>query len=92
MSKNNGDGRKKIFDTESITSYSTSSKESNFELLDRPEELKHKKRILSIGISNKILNPCGNEIRIFPDEFDDHIHNNELNSYDSEHRIDKDYE
>ena len=50
IGKNNGDGRKKIFDTESVMSQSTSNSESNFKSLDRSEEIEWEKRILGIGM------------------------------------------
>jgi len=78
LNKRNEDGRKKLFETESVTSQSTGSTSSNFDSLDGYEQLKYEKGILGIRTANKTLNIRGNEIEYSSDESDDYDDNNEL--------------
>jgi len=91
LNKSNEDGRKKIFETESVTSQSNDSTLSNFDSLDGSELLKYEKRILGIKRTNKTLNICGNEIEISSDESVNYDNDNELNSYDSDYGTDAEY-
>ena len=84
LNKNNGDGRKKIFQIEPATSQSINSSESNFDSSDRSELLEYGNNILGMGL-------CGNEIESLSDGFDDYF-DDELNSYDTDNGTDEEYE
>ena len=88
LNKNNGDGRKKIFQIEPATPQSTSSSVSNCDSSDRSE---HKNNILGRGLCGSEINSLSDGFDDYSDGFDDYF-DNELNSYDTDNSTDDEYE